>query len=137
MSDITERLLRKIRFGEDSFLEYEEVVLAGDRVRGPGREQLADALAAFANAVGGLLILGGSDKTRQVTGILLDRLDAVERYVTEIANDSIHPLVLPVILARSRRLSGRQPVYELFGDELRLTIFAVGSEDGGLERGSR
>ena len=32
---------------------------------------------------------------------------------------------VPAILARSRRLSGRQPVYELFGDELRLTIYAA------------
>ena len=32
---------------------------------------------------------------------------------------------VPAILARSRRLSGRQPVYELFGDELRLTIHAA------------
>ncbi len=32
---------------------------------------------------------------------------------------------VPAILARSRRISGRQPVYELFGDELRLTIYAA------------
>jgi len=32
---------------------------------------------------------------------------------------------VPAILARSRRLSGREPVYELFGDELRLTIYAA------------
>ena len=37
------------------------------------------------------------------------------------------------ILARSRELSGRQPVYELFGSELRLTIYAAGSGDGGPE----
>ena len=32
---------------------------------------------------------------------------------------------VPAFLARSRRLSGRQPVYELFGEELRLTICAA------------
>ena len=32
---------------------------------------------------------------------------------------------VPAILARSRRLSDRQPVYELFGEELRLTIYAA------------
>ena len=32
---------------------------------------------------------------------------------------------VPAILARSRCLSGRQPVYEMFGDELRLTIYAA------------
>ena len=32
---------------------------------------------------------------------------------------------VPAILARSRRLSGKQPRYEMFGDELRLTIYAA------------
>ncbi len=32
---------------------------------------------------------------------------------------------VPAILVRSRRLSGREPVYELFGNELRLTIYAA------------
>lgn len=38
---------------------------------------------------------------------------------------------VPAILTRSRRLSGKQPVYELFGDELRLTIFAASGEEEG------
>lgn len=36
---------------------------------------------------------------------------------------------VPAILTRSSRLSGKQPVYELFGDELRLTIFAANGEE--------
>ena len=32
---------------------------------------------------------------------------------------------VPAILGRSKRLSGREPVYEMFGDELRLTIYAA------------
>ena len=52
MPDATERWLRKIRLGEDSFLELEEVVFAGGRIKGPGRDQLADELAALANAAG-------------------------------------------------------------------------------------
>ena len=40
---------------------------------------------------------------------------------------------VPTILERSRRLSGRQPIYELIGDaELRLTIFAAGSAETDL-----
>lgn len=31
----------------------------------------------------------------------------------------------PAVLAGSRRVSGRQPVYELFGNELRLTVHAA------------
>lgn len=32
---------------------------------------------------------------------------------------------VPAIVARSRRLAGKEPVYELFGNELRLTIYAA------------
>ena len=35
---------------------------------------------------------------------------------------------VPAILARSTKLSGKRPVYDLFGDELRLTIFAASPE---------
>ena len=39
---------------------------------------------------------------------------------------------VPSILSRSRRLSGKQPVYETFGDELRLTIYAAYAADFGM-----
>ena len=97
MLDSPTDLLRKIRLGEDSYLELKEVVFAGKRVKGPGRSQLADELAAFANADGGVLILGVSDKTRQVVGIPPSLLDAVEAFVSEVAHDSIEPPVLPVV----------------------------------------
>ena len=32
---------------------------------------------------------------------------------------------MPAILSRSRHLSGKEPVYELLGNELRLTIYAA------------
>ena len=35
---------------------------------------------------------------------------------------------VPAILARSTKLSGKRPIYDLFGDELRLTIFAASPE---------
>ena len=75
----------------------EEVFLAGDRIKGPARDQLADELAAFANSSGGVVVLGVSDEPRAVTGIPLEHLDALERYVSEIANDSITPPVVPLI----------------------------------------
>ena len=81
----------RIRLGEDSALELKRVVLAGSRVEGPGRNDLADELAAFANTRGGTVVLGVDDKTREVLGIPLDDLDAVEGWVREICNDSIKP----------------------------------------------
>ena len=64
MLDAPEALLRSIRLGEGAHLELKEVVFAGKRVKGPAREQFADELAAFANAHGGVLVLGVDDRTR-------------------------------------------------------------------------
>ncbi len=90
-------LLRKIRLGEDRSLELKEVVFAGGRIQGPGRDRLADELAALANSSGGVVVLGVSDEPRAVTGIPIERLDAVERYVSEIVRDSITPPLVPLI----------------------------------------
>jgi len=70
-------LLEKIRLGEDSFLELKEVRFANSKLRGPGQNDLADELAAFANSAGGVLLLGVADKSRNVLGIALEQLDMV------------------------------------------------------------
>ena len=90
-------LLEKIRGGEDSFLELKEVRFAGGKVRGPGQDALADELAAFANSRGGVLLLGVDDSTREVLGIPIERLDAVEKMVFQACEDSIKPALAPVI----------------------------------------
>ena len=84
-------LARRIRLGEDSTLELKRVVLSGDRVSSPHRNEFADELAAFANSRGGTLVLGVDDATREVLGIPLEGLDAVESWVREICNDSLNP----------------------------------------------
>ena len=84
-------LMRRIRLGEDSALEMKQVFLDGNRVTGPRRDDFADELAAFANTKGGMVILGVDDETRQVLGIPLECLDAVEGWVREICNDSVKP----------------------------------------------
>lgn len=89
-------LLDKIRLGEDSFLELKEVRFAGGKVRGLEQNDLADELAAFSNSVGGVLVLGVHDKTREVLGIPLDRLDAVEALVRQACEDSIKPPPTPL-----------------------------------------
>ena len=90
MSDIAD-LVRRIRLGEDSALELKQVDVSGRRVVGPSRGDLADELAAFANATGGTVVLGVDDRTQEVHGIALDRLDVVERWVREVCNDSVKP----------------------------------------------
>ena len=84
-------LAGRIRLGEDSTLEFKAVVLAGDRVRSPGRRELADELAAMANGRGGTVVLGVDDRSREILGIPLDGLDVVEGWVREICNDSVKP----------------------------------------------
>ena len=90
-------LLEKIRLGEDSFLELKELRFAGDRIRGPAQDDLADELAAFANSRGGVLLLGVHDKTREVLGIPIDRLDIAEALVRQACEDSMRPPGAPVI----------------------------------------
>ena len=84
-------LSRRIRLGEDSTLELKRVVLSDERIVSPHRNEFADELAAFANSRGGTLVLGVDDATREVLGIPLEGLDAVEGWVREICNDSVNP----------------------------------------------
>jgi len=96
--DEPEALLRKIRLGEDSVLELKRVVVKGNRVAAPARKELADELAAFANARGGLVVLGVDDRSREILGIPLAALDAVEDHVRELVNDSVEPPLLAHIV---------------------------------------
>lgn len=89
-------LIEKIRLGEDTFLELKEVRFAGSKVTAPHRDSLADELAALANSRGGVCVLGVDD-SREVVGITLERLDAVEDFVREICVSSIAPPLAPVI----------------------------------------
>ncbi len=93
MFDSTEDLLRKIRLGEDTSFELKSVRFRGERVCGPRRDDLADEIAAMANTQDGVVLFGVDDRTRQVVGIPVERLDAVERYVYEVCNESITPPV--------------------------------------------
>ena len=85
-----EEFARRVRLGEDSILEFKHINVKGTRVQAPGRDDVADELAAMANSRGGTLVLGVDDK-RRVEGIALDSLDVVERWAREICNDHIKP----------------------------------------------
>ena len=97
MFDSRKELLDKIRLGEDTFLEYKEVRFSGKRITDPRHTSLADGLAAFANSRGGVFVLGVEDKTHEIIGIPLDRLESVERHVREVCRDFVEPIMAPVI----------------------------------------
>ena len=113
-------ILDRLRLGEDSGAEFKQLFFSGERVTEPSRDHLAKEIAAMANAKGGWLILGINDKTRKVTGIPPDKLEAVERYVRDICADSIKP-ELPVDIYR-RELPDE-------GGEL-MPVVLVGVEPG-------
>ncbi len=97
MFDTAEQLLRKIRLGEDSLLECKAMQFAGTKVKGPRRDDVADELAAFANARGGVLVFGVDDDSRAVVGLPQERLEIAERFVRELVHDLISPPLQPVI----------------------------------------
>ncbi|MBC7355962.1 MAG: putative DNA binding domain-containing protein [Desulfomicrobiaceae bacterium] len=126
-------LLDKIRLGEDSFLELKEVKFAGGKVRGPAQEDLADELAAFANSAGGVLLLGVEDRSREVVGIPLERLDAVEALVRQACEDSVKPPLAPLIerMTLPDASGSEQPVLRV---EVARSLFVHQSPGGYLHR---
>jgi len=91
MFDKQDELLDRIRLGEDSALDLKGVHFGGNRMTAPHRDGLADELVAFANARGGVCVLGVEDKSRKIIGIPEERLDIVEALVREVCDDSIDP----------------------------------------------
>lgn len=192
MFDTLTELNEKISLGEDATIEFKREM--------PHRNSLADEIAAFANARGGVILIGVDDN-REIVGLDRQALDSAEKTVVEICQDSIDPILLifteklridgknllkievprslfvhktangyfirhsqatrnellarllseitldddlgrqvvrrhflerrgegvGIILNESETLSGKTPVYEVFDEELRLTVFAAKS----------
>ena len=128
-----ENLLRRIRLGEDSTLEFKSVLVHGGSVKDPKRDAFADELAALANSRGGTVILGVDDKTRRIQGIPLDGMDAVEGWVREICNDSVKPALDADILKLELEGTEGRPVPVLRIDVAR-SLFVHKSPGGYFRR---
>ena len=102
-------LLNQIALGEDSLLELKTVSVPGKRVSDPDARDIADELAAAANTHGATFVLGVDDKTKEIKGIELGKIDIVETWLRDICNDSIKPPITPLI----RKLS----ISDAHGDE--------------------
>jgi len=57
----------------------------------PSRDRLADELASMANTKDCIVVLGVDDKTCEIVGVKAEHIDAVDRYIYEICEDSITP----------------------------------------------
>ncbi len=86
-------LLFHIRLGEDSSIEFKAVTYDGSRPKEPNREKMAHEIAAFANGQGGRVILGVTDRTREVVGIDDDKVAKTEEWIVNISQNSINPPV--------------------------------------------
>jgi len=97
MFDSNKELLDAIILGETTFLELKEIRFKGSQVVGPTAAKLADELAAFANSRGGVCVLGVSDRSREIVGVPLDRLNNVVGFVRHICTQLIEPILNPIV----------------------------------------
>ena len=84
MLDSLTQLTEKIYLGEDSTIEFKREL--------PHRQSLADEITAFANARGGVILIGVDDDS-EVVGINRQDLDRAEQTTVEICRDNIDPMV--------------------------------------------
>ena len=84
MFDSLTELVEKIHLGEDSTIEFKRQL--------PRRDSLADEIAAFANARGGVILIGVDDNG-EIVGLGQRNLDQSEKTVVEVCRDSIEPQV--------------------------------------------
>lgn len=89
----------QLRLGEDSHWEFKQIEFAGNDPKSPSRHDLADEIAAFANADGGVLLCGVTDGG-DVQDLSREQMDEVERLLVDVCTDSIKPSVRPIILRR-------------------------------------
>lgn len=91
-----DELLTKIKLGEDSLFELKAVRTAGDKLRGPDQNTIADEMAALANTDGGTILIGVDDDG-SVSGIPMLVLKKMELRVQEACQQSIRPALAPII----------------------------------------
>lgn len=92
-------LTEKISLDEDATIEFKREL--------PRRSNLADEIAAFANARGGVILIGVDD-TGEIVGLNRQELDNAEKTVVEICQDSVDPILL--IFTEKLRVDGKNLV---------------------------
>ena len=84
MFDSLSELIEKIHLGEDSTIEFKRQL--------PRRDSLADEIAAFANARGGVILIG-VDEQGDIVGLDQHNLNLADKTAVEVCRDSIEPRV--------------------------------------------
>ncbi len=87
-----DQILRQVMAGEDSQWEFKQVEFAGNRPKGPSRQGLADEIAAFANADGGIILFGVTD-CGEYQGLSRGQIMELDTSLVQICCDLIEPAV--------------------------------------------
>ena len=87
-----EAIALQLQLGEDSRWEFKQIEFAGSRPRRPSREDLADEIAAFANANGGVLLCSVTD-AGEVQEMSREQIVELDALLVEVSSDSIRPAV--------------------------------------------
>ena len=95
---------QRLELGEDSRWEFKQIEFAGIRPTSPARDDLADEMIAFANANGGVLLLGVADDGL-LQGMSREQLAALSSLIVEVSTESIEPALL--IDVNHRELDGK------------------------------
>jgi predicted HTH transcriptional regulator len=95
MYDTTDELLREILAGEDSFIDFKEIVFKGNQIRFAGEgvkvtTELAKDLTCFANTEGGVIVFGVRDDRERI-GIPEERFDELQQMIVNVAQNNVEP----------------------------------------------
>ena len=99
-----EEIRRQLQLAEDSTWEFKEFKFGGNRPTEPRRDDLADEIAALANAEGGVLLCGVTDEG-DVQAMTRQQIVELDSLLVEVSSDSIKPAVR--IRTYHRQLDGR------------------------------
>ncbi len=92
---ITNDVIReRLRLHEDSGWEFKQIRFRGNRPVEPTRDDWANEITAFANATGGVILCGVTDRG-EMQGLHSEQLIALNQLIAEVCADSIKP-ALPV-----------------------------------------
>ena len=104
MTVSNEEIRQRLRLGEDSVWEFKQIEFKGDRPISPKRDDLADEMAAFANANGGKLLCGITDDG-QIQGMSPEQMAALDNLLVEVGTDAVEPALR--IDVHHRELDGK------------------------------
>lgn len=101
MYDDVSILLNEIAAGEDTLLEFKEVVFKGNQVRfareeGKAQTVIAEVFVSMANTEGGV-VLFGVNNDREIIGIDENMRDLMEQFVINLALQNCKPPLEPML----------------------------------------